>query len=64
MHDNALDPKTSDFVMKKMGIEAQDFHKLHDSFNLYSQHQKEMTILQKSFAKLDKIRATVHKFFK
>ena len=50
--------------MRTMGIEAQDYHKLHDTFNLSDQHQREVAILQKGFAKQDKVRATVHKFFK
>ena len=64
LHDNSFDLETQDWILKKMGVEAQNYHRLQDRANLVDQDQREMSILQKAFQGQQKILSRVHKFFK
>ena len=64
LNDNCLETAVREFVLRTMGVETQDYHKLQDNLNLFDQHPKEIAILQKGFSKLDKIKSSVHNFFK
>ena len=47
--------RTKDWILKKMGIEANNYHKLQDQSNLVDHDMKEMTILEKSFKNHSKL---------
>ena len=64
LHDNSFSFELKDFIMKTMGIETADYHKLHDSQNTADHDIMEQSILQRAFIKQEKIYSKVHKFFK
>jgi len=64
LHDNSFDMRTQDWILKKMGVEAHNYHRLQDRANLVDQDQREMSILQKAFQGHLKIQSRVHEFFK
>ena len=63
LDDNDFDMKTKDWVIRKLGIDTQNYHKLHGG-EMAGQDAMEQAILSQTYKTRARVEASVHKLYK
>ena len=63
LDDNDFDMKTKDWIIRKLGIDTQNYHKLHGG-DMAGQDAMEHAILTQTYKTQARVEASVHKLYK